>query len=70
MPLLLLSSWNTTEMWWQLVVSIFNSWEVFSTAVLPAGVGFNMLSSTLRKAHQYHTRRRHLRMWMDQSLRT
>lgn len=38
MHLLLLSSWNTAEMWWQLVISIFNSWEVFFTAILPAGV--------------------------------
>lgn len=70
MPLLLLTIWNTTEIWWQLVISIFNSWEMFCMAVLPAGVGFNMLSSLLWKAHQDHIRCRHLYMWMDQDLRS
>ena len=49
MPLLLLTSWDITETWWQLVISI-NSWEVFCMAVLPAEVGFNMPSSLLWKA--------------------
>lgn len=39
-------------------------------AVLPAGVGFNMLSSLLWKAHQDHIRCQHLCMWMDQGLRS
>lgn len=69
MALLLLTNWNTTDMWWQLVISIFNSWEVFFMAVLPPGVGFNMLSSLLWKAHQDHIRCQHLCMWMDQGLR-
>ena len=32
------------------LISIFNTWEIFCMAALPAGVGFNMLSSLLWKA--------------------
>lgn len=70
MPLLLLTSWDITETQWQLVISIFNSWEVFCMAVLLAGVGFNMLSSFLWKADSPRGPcSRFLCTWMDQGLR-
>lgn len=38
--------------------------------MLSAGVGLNVLSSLLWKAHQDHIRCTHLCMWMDQGLRS
>lgn len=70
MPLLLLTSCDITEIWWQLVISIFNSWEVFCMAALLSGVVFNMLSSFLWKADSPRgPRSRFLCTWTDQGLR-
>lgn len=72
MPLLLLTSWDITETWWQSVISIFNSWEVFCMAVLLLGLVLTSCphcSGRLTR-QQEDPECRCLYTWMDQGLRS